>query len=228
MKKAGISKRSRAGGANLLDDIMRNVTQLHASLPARSRGIAAIDDDEVASPYMISKASTNATMAVAAATSTPGMAALEVCRNAQCGRSEFEVDARRGDRICIHCGVVQNSRSLESHEEEHRTFADDDKSESKKRAEIQRDGQSGGQVSEELKKMQSLAASSGDKVGGLSDKDANRLAKVKQLIGELATRMELSGNNSVVEAAKDATERCVTSVTPMPSSPWIPCSPPTS
>ena len=47
------------------------------------------------------------------------------CRNPECRRSSFQVASRDGDRVCNYCGVVQNARSLESMEEEHRTFKDD-------------------------------------------------------------------------------------------------------
>merc|ERR1719353_1868247 len=87
----------------------------------------------------------------------------------------FDIDMRHGDRVCVRCGTVQNSRSIESQEEEHRTFADDDKSESKKRAEVQKDGQTGGKVGNKLLgKAHALATAGAEQEGELTDKDHAR------------------------------------------------------
>ena len=214
MKKSGISKKAlskkKPSGIGLLDGIMSSVTQLHSSLPTRPRGSAALEEEEVASPYMISKGSMASTMSGAAG--APGVQGREVCKNTHCGRSEFEVDARQGNRICVHCGVVQNTRSLESQEEEHRTFADDDKSEGKKRAEVQHDGKVGGLVGESLlAKAQALANSGGVQAGELMEKDDRKLECYRQQVRALASVMELS-TNAVVASALDVCERYVLSV----------------
>ena len=120
-----------------LDSILNSVSKLHSSLGSASnvsRREAYVE--EVASHLLLA-----APPPLRGLPPPPG--AKEVCRNPQCGRSVFETDSRRGDRICSHCGIVQNTRSIESQEEEHRTFADDDKSEGRKRAEVQRGGATG-------------------------------------------------------------------------------------
>jgi len=67
---------------------------------------------------------------------------IECC--AHCGNrdpAKFQVDYNRGDRICMSCGAVDHNRLL-SYDEEARTFADDTAADkdSKKRAEMRRDG----------------------------------------------------------------------------------------
>ena len=116
---------------SLLDDILGKTTKLHSSV----RNTRVGDDaNEVATPYMMSKsasASSSSAVCKMPECTPPNMAAI------------FDIDMRHGDRVCVRCGTVQNSRSIESQEEEHRTFADDDKAESKKRTEIN-DGKQGG------------------------------------------------------------------------------------
>ena len=116
---------------SLLDDILGKTTKLHSSV----RNTRVGDDaNEVATPYMMSKSASVSSSSV-------------VCRMPECTPPNtaaiFDIDQRHGDRVCVRCGTVQNSRSIESQEEEHRTFADDDKAESKKRTEIN-DGKQGG------------------------------------------------------------------------------------
>eukprot|EP00966_Prymnesium_polylepis_P142025 3279898-Prymnesium_polylepis.1 len=119
---------------------------------------------------------------------------------------------RGGDRICTHCGVVQNSRSLESQEEEHRTFADDDKAQDKKRAEVSRDGRTGGIVADRaLAKVSSIAASSAEQDGDLTEKDFKRLDKYRVATRDLADVMSLSLSAQVVQDALDACDRYVRS-----------------
>ena len=121
------------GGGSLLDNILSKTTKLHSSVRNTRVGD---DTNEVATPYMMSR-------------SACAPSSLVVCRMPECtppGQSAvFDIDMRHGDRVCVRCGTVQNSRSIESQEEEHRTFADDDKAESKKRAEIN-DGKQGGRT----------------------------------------------------------------------------------
>ena len=118
------------GGMSLLDDILGKTTKLHSSV----RNTRVGDDaNEVATPYMMSKSASVSSSSV-------------VCRMPECTPPNtaaiFDIDQRHGDRVCVRCGTVQNSRSIESQEEEHRSFADDDKAESKKRTEIN-DGKQG-------------------------------------------------------------------------------------
>merc|ERR1719453_2032530 len=95
-------------------------------LPARrpgAQGAAAAQEDfaEVSSHYLMVKRDSS------------GPSNKLVCRNSECGGRDFDIDMRQGDKICRNCGAVQNTRCLESYEEEKRTFADDDKKESKER-----------------------------------------------------------------------------------------------
>ena len=41
-----------------------------------------------------------------------------MCRNWECGRTEFESDHRSGDRVCRSCCAVQTARNCESQEED--------------------------------------------------------------------------------------------------------------
>ena len=121
------------GGGSLLDNILSKTTKLHSSVRNTRVGD---DTNEVATPYMMSR-------------SACAPSSLVVCRMPECTPDDqsavFDIDMRNGNRVCMRCGTVQNSRSIESQEEEHRTFADDDKAESKKRAEIN-DGKQGGRT----------------------------------------------------------------------------------
>eukprot|EP00327_Prymnesium_parvum_P002378 CAMPEP_0182838416 /NCGR_PEP_ID=MMETSP0006_2-20121128/23294_1 /TAXON_ID=97485 /ORGANISM="Prymnesium parvum, Strain Texoma1" /LENGTH=397 /DNA_ID=CAMNT_0024967443 /DNA_START=37 /DNA_END=1228 /DNA_ORIENTATION=+ len=199
MKRAGDPSKAppakRQSGFNL-DHALSSISQLHAPLSTRGPSAPPLESDETASPYLISKAST-ATMWPTSSSNSP---ALAVCRNPQCGRSDFEVDARRGERTCTHCGAVQNTRSLESQEEEHRTFADDDKSESKKRAEVSRDGQGGGAAGpKELQRTMQLANASAERPGELTQKDHERVQKYKKAISELAIALGITEHSAAVD-----------------------------
>ena len=195
-KARGISKPAKrgAGGCGLLDSIMSSVSTLHSSLPPpRRAGASNLDDEEVASPYLIGRGSIAGAMPTSA--SVPGQVAREICKNPECARGDFETDTRHGDRICSHCGAVQNSRSIESLEEEHRTFADDDKSESKKRAEVSRDGRTGGAVGDKvLARAHQIATAGAEADGGLQEKDAKRLERFKDRLKDLASVMGLTGS----------------------------------
>ena len=145
------SGRKRPRGGSLLDGLMADVAQLHRSAAAPR---AVFDDDVESAPHHCGPPP-------ARHLGPGGPQVRETCRNAECGRSEFEVDGRRGDRICLHCGTVQNARSMESLEEEHRSFADDDKGHLKKRAERpNRDGKAGStRVDRSLQRAARLAES---------------------------------------------------------------------
>ena len=83
---------------------------------------------------------------------------------------------RQGDRICRHCGCVQNTRSVESQEEEHRTFADDDKKESKMRTSVMARGGGGGiGGNKSLAQAHALAQNGADAEDGLTEKDRKRI-----------------------------------------------------
>mmetsp|Transcript_11055 Transcript_11055/g.27655 ORF Transcript_11055/g.27655 Transcript_11055/m.27655 type:complete len:400 (+) Transcript_11055:68-1267(+) len=163
------------GGGSLLDNILSKTTKLHSSV----RNTRAGDDtNEVATPYMMSR-------------SACAPSSLVVCRMPECtppGQSAvFDIDMRHGDRVCVRCGTVQNSRSIESQEEEHRTFADDDKAESKKRAEIN-DGKQGGRTGDK-----SLGAAMGI-ANAEPGKEDKKLEAWKNKVKDLATKMKLSSS----------------------------------
>ena len=159
------------GGGSLLDDILGKTTKLHSSI----RHTRAGDDSlEVASPYMMARP-------------PPGQGASSslVCKFPECGSTVFDIDMRHGDRVCVRCGIVQNSRSIESQEEEHRTFADDDKAESKKRAEIN-DGKQGGRTGDaSLRTANALANAD-------TNKDDKKLDAWKNKVKDVATKMKLT------------------------------------
>mmetsp|Transcript_37549 Transcript_37549/g.62174 ORF Transcript_37549/g.62174 Transcript_37549/m.62174 type:complete len:456 (-) Transcript_37549:347-1714(-) len=201
-------KQQRLQSDGLLDSILGNVTKLHSSLkrpPTGVRGVQEAFADEVASPYLIAKQPLVHGSSSASAMPPPG--ARDVCRNTECGRSDFEVDVRRGDRICNHCGVVQNSRSIESQEEEHRSFADDDKSESRKRAEVQR-GKGGGRVGDKnLSRVAQIATMGGDTDDQLPEKERKRLESYEQKVQALTTHMSLQ--RQLIDDALHLCERLV-------------------
>ena len=208
----GIAKaRRHTSGGGLLDSLMSSTSNLHSSLPPpRRAGAASLDDDAVASPYLFAPGSIAGSMPTSAV--NPGQRGQEICKNPECQRTDFEVDTRHGDRICNHCGAVQNSRSIESLEEEHRTFADDDKSEGKKRAEVSRDGRTGGAVSGSLTHAQSVANTGAPNADGLLEKDSKKLDKIKDKLKDLASVMGLSASaahNAAVEEGKRYIHSCV-------------------
>jgi len=171
-----------SGGLDLLDSIFGGMDKL-ASAPSKHTTAKFLAEDqlEVASHYQM----------VRAAPLTAGPMAARVCRNPDCGETEMENDYRSGDRVCRSCGAVQNARSVESQEEEHRTFADDDKKESKQRT-SRVDGNGGGGVGNvNLKGVHKLAAGQADSGDGLSDKEVKRLEKIKEKVSTLADHMQL-------------------------------------
>jgi len=158
---------------SLLDDILGKTTKLHSSV----RNTRVSDDaNEVATPYMMSK-------------SASASSSLVVCKMPECTPPNtaaiFDIDMRHGDRVCVRCGTVQNSRSIESQEEEHRTFADDDKAESKKRTEIN-DGKQGGRTGDRSLSG-ALALSNAD-----TGKEDKKLDAWKNKVKDVATKMKLT------------------------------------
>jgi len=158
---------------SLLDDILGKTTKLHSSV----RNTRVGDDaNEVATPYMMSKSASVSSSSV-------------VCRMPECTPPNtaaiFDIDQRHGDRVCVRCGTVQNSRSIESQEEEHRSFADDDKAESKKRAETN-DGKQGGSTKDaSLKTANALANAE-------TGKEDKKLDAWKHKVTDVATKMKLT------------------------------------
>ena len=125
-KRPEASSSSSSGGLDLLDSIMGGMSRTMDRIPVRKPGsasAAAVEDHlEVASHYQMVRPSQHGVPED-----------KNVCRNPECGGRVFNVDMRQGDKICVNCGCVQNTRSVESYEEEKRTFADDDGKESKSR-----------------------------------------------------------------------------------------------
>ena len=109
------------------------------------------------------------------------------CRNPECNSTSFDNDARGGDRVCNQCGVVQNVRSIENLEEEHRSFNDDDgKSEAKKRVErVSHDGRLVAKIggNDAMRRIHAAATAEGE--GEKSKKDQEKLDELKSKIARL-------------------------------------------
>jgi transcription initiation factor TFIIIB Brf1 subunit/transcription initiation factor TFIIB len=109
------------------------------------------------------------------------------CRNPTCNSTSFDNDARGGDRVCNQCGVVQNVRSIENLEEEHRSFNDDDgKSEAKKRVErVSHDGRLVAKIggNDAMRRIHAAATAEGE--GEKSKKDQEKLDELKSKIARL-------------------------------------------
>ena len=118
-KQPAAKRRKPSSSGDLLDSILGGIDRTMSTTPGAFR---AEEEPEVASHYQIVRAPP---------ASDPNRKSM--CRNWECGGTEFENDYRSGDRVCRSCGAVQNARNCESQEEEHRTFADDDKKDSKQR-----------------------------------------------------------------------------------------------
>ena len=206
MQRGGGRKRplppSSGGGADLLDSILGGMTKTMRQLPVRPpnyRGPGSGHEEglEIASHYGMVRP------AQGAGTVVDKLA----CRNPECGGREFDTDWRQGDRICRRCGAVQNHRSVESHEEEHRTFADDEKKESKQRT-SQVTARGGGAVGQaNLQRVAKLADDAGDGEDGISEKDLNRINKYKEKVADLANKLELTGN--IVREGQELCKRFV-------------------
>ena len=188
---------SSSGGINLLDSIMGGMTKTMDRLPARKPGqgssaIAQEDFQEVASHYMMAARP-------AQGTDPPDK---NICKNPECGGRDFNVDMRRGDKICNSCGAVQNARSLEDYSEEKRTFADDDKKQDKQRAERNGDGKAstraGGQHAQAEKLAMKVGADGGD---GISPQDEARIEKYKEAVQHLGQQLTLPQQRQVKPGA---------------------------
>ena len=165
------------GGGNFLDSILGNIGKLHTEA---MRGTPAQrqqwrnSDLESDSPYMLPKAAPVGYQPLA-----PGqrMSDYARCRNPECNSTSFDNDARGGDRVCNQCGVVQNVRSIENLEEEHRSFNDDDgKSEAKKRVErVSHDGRLVAKIggNDAMRRIHAAATAEGE--GEKSKKDQEKL-----------------------------------------------------
>ena len=109
-----------------------------------------------------------------------------VHRNPTCNSTKLDNDARGGDRVCNQCGVVQNVRSIENLEEEHRSFNDDDgKSEAKKRVErVSHDGRLVAKIGNDaMRRIHAAATAEGE--GEKSKKDQEKLDELKSKIARL-------------------------------------------
>jgi len=103
--------------------------------------------------------------------------------------------------------VVQNARSIESQEEEHRSFADDDgKSASKKRAESTGNGRAGTVVSDkQFGNAQAIITANAE--GALADRSQKTLEGYQAKARALATQMQLQ--RTVIEDANNLCDRLV-------------------
>lgn len=169
-----MSARKRPGGSRL-DDIMGKTAKLHATIrPSRANE----DPHEVGSHMMLPP------VPPSVAQQQQGGPPLAVCRNPECNHTIFDMDYRAGAKVCMSCGTVQNNRGLESLEEEHRTFADDEDKDAKKRVE-KNDGKTGGRVGDA-----SLRGASGI-ANTKEDKEEKKLERTKDKIKELASMMNI-------------------------------------
>lgn len=200
-KKLGKIKRKRdgpasVGGLSLLDSILGKVDNQMRKVSKRAPG-AAEDDEalEVASHFQMVKPDKRI-----------GAERL-ACRN--CGCFEMENDMRQGDRICKRCGVVQNARNVESHEEEHRTFADDDKKQDKKRAEVQSGRGGGGVGVAALSQVHQLASAQADVGGLLTEADHKRITHYQNKVRTLSDALGVSDNQAIQSDARSLCETLV-------------------
>ncbi len=201
-------RKRKPASSTSLDDILSSVHTLAtttASAPQRRRHAHT---DDTASQYMLAKQPAHHPSHQHAQPHAQ-KPLLELCRNAECaGRGlapAYETDSAHGDRICTYCGAVQNARSIENLEEEHRTFRDDDgKSQSRKRAEVQRGGRTGTVVGNaDLAQAQTIAG------GGSVDKQRKEVEVLEGRVQRLAGRMQLS--RAVVDKTNHLAEQLVRS-----------------
>jgi transcription initiation factor TFIIIB Brf1 subunit/transcription initiation factor TFIIB len=180
VRKRKAPEKPRASSFDLMDSIMGGMTRTMDKVPVRSAAsraaLASEEALESVSHYQMLR-------------SAPEAFDKTICRNPDCGGREFDVDMRQGDRICRLCGAVQNTRSVESYEEEKRTFADDDKKEDKSRtsAPNARGGTSVGNAN--LAKVQRLAEDASDGKDGISEKDQRRIDEYKTMVRSIADAM---------------------------------------
>ena len=194
------AKRPVVDDVDPLEAIFGGMKRTHAKLTARpvgSRAGAADDGQmEIASHYMM--------MRPAPAAAPGAFVNKMACRNVDCGRTEFETDMRQGDRICVHCGAVQNVRSVESLEEEKRTFADDDDKDKNVRT-SQDSGIGGGAVGNaSLGQAQKIAQSFAEGRDGLTDERIRKkLDAYKEKVRKFSDHFDLQG-----EIPRAASEYC--------------------
>jgi len=173
-------KAAASGGVDLLDSILGGLDTMTARSSKAGSVYRPGDELETASHYQMLRPS--------GAHSVP----KGQCRNIGCEGRDFENDCRAGDRVCRLCGAVQNARNVESQEEEHRTFADDDKKESKQRT-SRVDGRGGGAVgSTNLQSVHNLAEKMGTDGDGLTDRQERTIQQYQEKVGVLSAKMNLS------------------------------------
>jgi len=183
------------GGADLLDSIMGGISGTMQQLPTRPQGAASRKQVQFAEEEM----ATHFGMVRAPPTTVGMREDRNVCRNPECHGSDFDTDWRQGDRICRLCGCVQNNRSVECHDEEHRTFADDDKKESKQRtSKVMGPGVTN--VSGALARVHKLTESNADAEDGISERDRKRIDAYKGKVRDLANILELHTGQITLDA----------------------------
>ena len=173
-KQPAAKRRKPSSSDNLLDSILGGIDRTMSTTPGAFR---AEEEPEVASHYQIVRAPP---------ASDPNRKSM--CRNWECGGTEFENDYRSGDRVCRSCGAVQNARNCESQEEEHRTFADDDKKDSKQRT--SRSASTGvGMAKLEQANQLAHGQADGDE---LTHKQRKKIADYKDKVTVLSDALELT------------------------------------
>ena len=169
---------AQPGGLDLLDSILGKMSNTHEQLPVRPPNYRADEEQPgVASHYMMVRGPQDS--------GNGAPIDKDVCRNPDCNGREFDTDWRQGDRICRRCGCVQNNRSVESHDEEHRTFSEDkEKGKDKSRTSAVGNGGSaiaGGGT------MQQIHAQTAKAQGG--DPYHKRIAEYMENLRQLADRL---------------------------------------
>ena len=199
--KAGGKRKARPGqqpaprpGADLLDSILGGLTRTYETMPVRTerqlQQQKAEEQLEMPAHGMVGR---DVFGHGAGGGGSGGPVDMLACRNPDCGRRDFDTDWRQGDRICRHCGCVQNMRSVESQEEEKRSFADDENKESKKRAEksVGRGGSGGVQANLQQAHRNALnAVDVGE--GEMTTRDLNRVDGYRQKIAALVDKLQMT------------------------------------
>ena len=200
-KKRAHPSSSLMGGGDLLDSILGGVSKTATKMAARPintnrGGQEELEIDSHFAMYRPPKEQAN------------GMPIDRfACRNPDCGGRQFDTDWRQGDRICTRCGTVQNNRSVESHEEEHRTFAEDKEKGTTKERTSQVKGNGPGVVESGLQRAQNIAAGMADNGDGMTEKAKKRIEDYRQKVSDLAGRLEVQG-----QIVRDGHELCETLV----------------
>ena len=173
-KQPAAKRRKPSSSGDLLDSILGGIDRTMSTTPGAFR---AEEEPEVASHYQIVRAPP-----------ASDLNRKSMCRNWECGGTEFENDYRSGDRVCRSCGAVQNARNCESQEEEHRTFADDDKKDSKQRT--SRSASTGvGMAKLEQANQLAHGQADGDE---LTHKQRKKIADYKDKVTVLSDALELT------------------------------------